>query len=155
MLAVSLVATVPEHSQAAQASPRNATLMKLIEIVRTEQAPKVRNLVAGNLPQLVEWGKPDSTSAAMIDEFANLLGDRSDAVRANAASALGVIGRPAARTVPLLMQALRKAEAEYIHPGQLGPSSFSGDQICMALEQIGSTPTEAHCRYGKYWGTAP
>ncbi len=122
--------------------------MKLLEILRTEKDHVVRFMVSGILPQLVEWGKPESI--ALIDELASFLTDSDDAVRGDAASALGVIGPPAARYVPLLVQALKRAETEFNRPGQLAPSAFSGDQICMALERIGTTPSDAHCKYGIY-----
>ena len=127
--------------------------MKLLEILHTEKDQGVRFMVGGILPQLVESGKPESI--ALVDELAGFLTDSNDAVRSDVASALGVIGPPAARTVPLLVQALKRAETEFIRPGQLGPSAFSGDQICMALERIGTTPSDAHCKYGIYSEMAP
>src|SRR5258706_8793543 len=134
-LAMPFLVAVTARSQPI-AETHNTTISKLIEILRTEQNENVRYMVASILPQVVEDDRARSTSPITIDEIAGLLGDRSDAVRGDAASALGVIGPPAARTVPLLVQALKRAEAEFIHPGQLGPSSFSGDQICVALERI-------------------
>jgi hypothetical protein len=150
-----LIACPSAWGQVTTASTRNDTIIKLIDILRTEQDPGYRYMVAGILPQLVEWGKPDTTNPIVIDALARLLTDSADAIRANAAAALGLIGPPASRTVPLLVDALRRAEAEFIRPGQLRPSSFSGDEICMALQQIGMPLPDAPCRNGYYFGGRP
>ena len=153
LFAVPFLMAVPNSPAIAQA--RSTAISKLIGILRTERNENVRYIVASILPQIVEDEKPRSTNLITIAEIASLLSDESDAVRGDAALALGVAGPAAAKTVGRLVQALRRAEEEFIRPGEQAPSSFSGDQICAAFEQIGTTPPEAHCKYGTYWGKEP
>jgi len=124
--------------------------MKLIAILKTEQNQNIRYMIGSILSQIVEFDKPRSASSATIDEITGLLDDDSDGVRGFAANALGTIGPPAARAIPALVRALKRAEDEFIHPGQLGPSAFSGDDICEAFDKIGNTPAGVSCRDGYY-----
>jgi HEAT repeats len=142
-----LIIAVPALAQQNAQSTHQTTIIKLVEIIRAEQDPNYRDFLAGNLPQLVEWGKPESTSAAVINALANLLDDNSDGVRGNAASALGTIGPAAARTAPRLLEAMKRAEAQFIRPGELRPSSFSGDSICEALQRIGTRQQDTPCQF--------
>jgi len=111
-----------------------------------EQSEYVRDDLSSMLPQMVEDEQPRSLSSGTVDEIASLLADDLDAVRANAAAALGTIGPPAARAVPVLMRALKRAEDEFIRPG-LRPGSFSGDQICEALQRIGTPQQDTPCQF--------
>jgi len=138
------------NSQAAQVAPNETSVAELIVMIKTEQAFLARYELASRLPGLVDRQKTDPVDPAMVDAVTALLEDPLDGVRFFAALALGRIGPPAARVVPILATALKRAEDEFIRPGQLGPSSFSGDAICEAFERIGSTPTDAHCRSGFY-----
>jgi len=124
----------------------NDSVADLIAKIRGEQDVNARYMLSFTLPDLVERQRDTSN----IDAIASLLEDPSDAVRGFAASALARIGPAAARVTPMLATALLRAEREFIRPGELRPSAFSGDQICEALQSIGSAPTGVHCRNGFY-----
>jgi hypothetical protein len=128
-------------------STHETTIIKLIEIIRAEQDRFYKYFLATNLPELVESGKPESTNSTVVDALAGLLDDDEDGVRSSAASALGNIGPAAARTAPRLLEAMRRAEAEFIRPGELRPSSFSGDSICEALQRIGTPQQGTPCQF--------
>jgi hypothetical protein len=134
---------------ALRAAPNNS-IPELIANIRSEQDGNARYMLSVTLPDLVERQGGDNMDASNVDAIASLLEDRSDAVRGFAASALGRIGPAATRITPMLATALLRAEREFIRPGNLVPSSFSGDQICEAVQSIGSAPIGVHCRNGLY-----
>lgn len=137
--------------QAADSTSRSSGVAELIKSIKSEPRRNARYELASDLPDVVEHeqnaGALDPTT---VDQIATLLDDPWDGVRAFAALALGKVGQPASRATPLLIKALKRGEAEMLRPGELGPSYFSGDAICEAFEQIGSTPPDAPCMYGLY-----
>ena len=147
LMGLVLLVAAPALAQQNATSTHQTTIIKLIEIIRAEQDPNYRDFLAGNLPQLVEWGKPESTSSSVVDAVADLLDDTNDGVRGYAASALGAIGPAAARITPRLLEAMKRAEAEFIRPGELQPSFFSGESICETLQRIGATQRDTPCQF--------
>ncbi len=142
--------SMPVPVAALDAAPQNSSISELVAKLRQQREPLSRYELASSLPELVERDRSKAASPMIIDQIGSLLDDPSDGVRGYAASALGLIGAPAAQIAPHLVEALKRGEAEFIHRGELRPSSFSGDQICQALLEIGVTPMGAHCENGLY-----
>lgn len=85
-----------------------ASVARILGDLKFEQSPQARLDLAKELVMLVQRIDPSDFEASMIDEFAGLLGDREEWVRASAATCLGYIGPPASRAIPQLEQALAK-----------------------------------------------
>ena len=141
-------ALFPTEDVSAAQAPTN--VIQLVGMIQAAQDDFVRDDLASQLPDMVDRQKANPADPAMVDAIAALLTDSLDIVRASSADALGRIGPSAARAVPLLAGALRRGEEEFIRPGELRPSYFSGDAICDAFKRIGQTPTGASCRDGLY-----
>lgn len=133
-------------------SSRNSAIAEMIAQVRAAQNPDVRGELARVLLETIGSHKDEASEPGTIDDLAALLDDPLDYVRSQVALALGELGRPASRASPLLVRALKRAEADFIYSPTVvfRPSYFSGDAICEAFEQIGATPPDISCRYGAY-----
>ena len=158
LLAIALSVSIAAESQvldqpdATAGSSRNSVIVEMIAQVRAAQDPDVRGELARVLHETIGNHKDEASEPGTIDALAALLDDPLDYVRSQVALALGELGPPASRASPLLVRALRRAEADFIYSPTVvfRPSYFSGDAICEAFEQIGATPPDIPCVAGAY-----
>lgn len=151
---VSMAAEVQGLGQpdATSGSSRSSVIVQMIAQVRAAQDPYVRGELARMLLESIGSHKDEASEPRTIDDLAALLDDPLDYVRSQVAQALGELGPPASRASPLLVRALKRAEAEFIYSptAVFRPGYFSGDAICEAFEQIGATPPDIPCTSGAY-----
>jgi len=148
-LIIPLSASTWALSHSSEAKTEYSDVAELVAEISAEDDVYFRHELASALPEFVELEMERTGDTQIIDLTATLLEDPLDVIRGYAADALGRIGPRAGRVTPLLLEALRRGEAE-LPPTILAPSAFSGISICIALDKIGTTPRDSNCREGIY-----
>ena len=159
-----IVVLVGTHSVAADSAPNvdNLPLIKsVIQQVRSESDPVVREEAAAKLVRDIQRINRASIDEATIDELIGLLNDDSDAVRYRIAMAIAATGPRARRAAPALENAfeLAKQNIVYIQHRNFilsGVDYYTGtsstDPICFALQEIGA-PALPGCVDGHFEDT--
>jgi HEAT repeat protein len=115
-----------------------ANIETMIKNITAEHSTPIRARLAEQLSTFIQHSDRaaiDALDAKEIDDLAGLLSDRDDVVRFWAALALGHIGAPAARAIPVLERALREAEPA-LGSNIIGPDLSSASAIRGALRKI-------------------